>query len=129
MNFIYGWHPLEIGSIINNKLNIHTKYDTPEFFSRFRGSSPIIEYNNKFWAVIHFVRYTTPRVYYHSVVVFDKKMKPEQYSIPFCFRQTKIEYCLGFHISDENACFIFSENDSNPGFITIPLNKIKMINI
>ena len=129
MNFIYGWHPLEIGSIKDNKLTLHTKYDTPVIFSRFRGSSPIVEYNNKFWAVVHFVRYTTPRVYYHSVVVFDKKMKPEQYSLPFCFRQTKIEYCLGFHIREGNGCFIFSENDSSPGFITMPLSALKMVNV
>jgi len=130
INFIYGWHPLEIANISNNELHIHTSYNiTPTIFSKFRGSSSIVEYNNKFWAVAHFVKYSQPRVYYHSVVVFNKNIRPIEYSAPFCFRQNKIEYCLGFNINNGIACFIFSENDSNPGFITIPLTHLKMINI
>ena len=91
MHFIYGWHPLEIGSIDeNNELKIHTKYNTPSIFSRFRGSSNIVHYNHQFYTVIHFVKYTTPRVYYHAVVIFDKSMRPIKYSAPFCFCQNKI---------------------------------------
>ena len=62
---------------------------------------------------------------------FDEDIRPIQYSLPFCFRQTKIEYCIGLDIISSNGTdicyFIFSENDSNPGFIEIPLNRLHMI--
>jgi glycosyltransferase involved in cell wall biosynthesis len=132
MNFIYGWNPMEIGAIneAGNKLEIHTKYDTPRIFGRFRGSSALCEYEGKYYCVVHFVKYSSPRVYYHSVVQFNKDtLKPEKFSAPFCFKQTKIEYCLGFWIKDGLCAFIFSQNDCDPGVITMPLGRLRWINI
>jgi len=129
MNFVYGWHPLVIGAVTENKLKIHTTIQTPAIFSRFRGSSGICEYDGKYWCVVHFVRYSTPRVYYHTVIQFNKDMKPEKYALPFVFRKHAIEYCLGFHIKDGIACFIFSQNDNEPGFITMPITNLKFLNI
>lgn len=131
MNFIYGWNPLEIGAInAENKLEIHTKYDTPAIFNRFRGSSPLVEYEDNLWGVVHFVKYSTPRVYYHSIVKFNRTtMKPEAYALPFCFRQTKIEYCLGFDLRDGVATFVFSENDSNPGMIHVPFTNLRFLQL
>ena len=131
LNFIYDWHPLVIGAVNeSNQLIIHTKYDTPTIFSRIRGSSPIYEFNNKLWCVVHHVRYSMPRVYYHYVVQFNRDtMKPEQYSLPFCFRNKAIEYCLGFLIKDDSFYFFFSENDDNPGVITIPMHDIRFLSI
>jgi tetratricopeptide (TPR) repeat protein len=152
MNFIYGWHPLQIGAInssfdftkeegkedktesdeikVVQKLEIHTTYETPRFFSRFRGSSTICEYEGRLWCVAHFVKYSTPRVYLHSVVTFNREtMKPESYSLPFVFRKHAIEYCLGFHIKDGKMCFIFSQNDNEPGFITMPVVNLRFLPI
>jgi hypothetical protein len=151
MNFIYGWHPLQIGAIntsfdfiedtsdnknpseeikIVQKLQIHTTFETPRFFSRFRGSSTICEYNGRLWCVAHFVKYSTPRVYLHSVVTFNREtMKPELYSLPFVFRKHAIEYCLGFHIKEGKMCFIFSQNDNEPGFITMPISNLQFLPI
>jgi hypothetical protein len=131
MNFIYNWYPLKIGAIDANKqLNIHTTIETPRFFQRFRGSSTICEYDGRLWCVAHLVRYSTPRVYLHSVVVFNREtMLVEMYSLPFCFRKTAIEYCLGLHIKDGQMCFIFSQNDSEPGIITIPITNLKFLTI
>ena len=128
-NFVYGWNPLEIGVVKENKLTIHTTHNTPHIFNRFRGSSPLVEYGDKLYCVVHFVKYSTPRVYYHSVVQFSLTMKVEAFAVPFCFRQTKIEYCLGFHINNDQACFIFSENDTNPGLITMPFKNLRMVSI
>ena len=150
MNFIYGWHPFQIGAVntsfdieetaddktpseeikIVQKLQIHTTFETPRFFSRFRGSSNICEYSGRLWCVVHFVKYTTPRVYLHSVVTFNREtMKPDLYSLPFVFRKHAIEYCLGFHIKEGNLCFIFSQNDNEPGFITMPISNIQFLPI
>jgi tetratricopeptide (TPR) repeat protein len=147
MNFIYGWHPLQIGAVnvsfdfIDSKsssgeisllqnLQIHTTFETPRFFSRFRGSSTICEYDGRLWCVAHFVKYSTPRVYLHSVVTFNREtMKPEMYSLPFVFRKHAIEYCLGLHIKDGKMCCIFSQNDNEPGFITMPINNLRFLPI
>jgi tetratricopeptide (TPR) repeat protein len=147
MNFIYGWHPLQIGAIntsfdftdsktssgeisLLQNLQIHTTFETPRFFSRFRGSSTICEYDGRLWCVAHFVKYSTPRVYLHSVVTFNREtMKPEMYSLPFVFRKHAIEYCLGFHIKDGKMCFIFSQNDNEPGFITMPITNLRFLPI
>jgi hypothetical protein len=131
MNFIYGWNPIEIGAVNkDNKLEIHTTYDTPALFNRFRGSSPLVEYEGKLWSVVHFVRYSTPRAYYHSIVQFNRDtMKPESYVLPFCFRQTKIEYCLGFDLRDGVATFVFSENDTNPGMIQVPFSNLRFLQL
>jgi glycosyltransferase involved in cell wall biosynthesis len=155
MNFIYGWDPLQIGAVnmtfdfakeenksesedkpqleeikLVQKLEIHTTFETPRFFSRFRGSSTICEYDGRFWCVAHFVKYSTPRVYLHSVVTFNREtMKPESYSLPFVFRKHAIEYCLGFHIKEGKMCFIFSQNDNEPGFITMPITNLRFLPI
>jgi hypothetical protein len=119
---------MEIGAINNNKLEIHTKINTPKFFSRLRGSSNICEYDGHLWCVVHFVRYTTPRVYYHSLVQLNREtLQPEMYSLPFCFRKTAIEYCLGLHIKDGKLCFIFSQNDTEPGFITMSISELRFL--
>ena len=125
MNFIHGWNPLEIGAVEGDRLEIHTRYDTPSFFSRCRGSSPIVEYEGKLYCVTHIVRYSSPRVYSHMVLQFNKQMRLEQYTIPFCFRNNKIEYCLGFHIKNDTCFFVFSENDTSPGTIDVPLSNLR----
>lgn len=128
MNFIYKWHPLQIGCVNNNQLNIHTSFDTPKFFDRFRGSSNICEYDGKLWTVVHFVKYSTPRVYYHSVVQLNSSnMRPEKYSLPFCFRNKAIEYCLGFNIRADGMCFVVSENDSNPCIIKLDKDILRFV--
>ena len=155
MNFIYGWHPLRIGAVntsfdfakdksedtpeektpseeikLVQGLEIHTTFETPRFFSRFRGSSTICEYEGRLWCVAHFVKYSTPRVYLHSVVTFNREtMKPESYSLPFVFRKHAIEYCIGLHIKDGKICYIFSQNDNEPGFITMPINNLRFLPI
>ena len=130
MNFIYGWSPFEIGAVQNGKLEIHTTYPSCALFGHCRGSSALVEYDGKLWAVTHYVKYVSPRIYSHSVVQFNRTtMRPEQYSLPFCFRATKIEYCLGFDIRDDVCCFTFSENDTSPGMITVPLGNLRFVSM
>lgn len=140
-NFIFGWHPLQIGSIHSHsddqahpighgQLKIHTVQNTPTFFTHFRGSSPLIEYNHKVYGVVHHVKYCTPRNYMHALVEFNKEtMKVERYTPLFCFRKTAIEYCIGFHIHNETATFVFSENDCDPGMIHVPFRNFRWVMI
>ncbi len=127
MNFIYGWHPLQIGAVKDNQLSIHTVQQTPAFFTHFRGSSGLVEYNQKLYAVVHHVKYCTPRNYMHSLVQFSKEMKVERYTPLFCFRKTAIEYCIGLDIQHDEATFLFSENDADPGKIQVPMSRFRWV--
>ena len=55
--------------------------------------------------------------------------KPEFISAPFCFRQKRIEYCLGFNVMNNACYFVFSENDSNPGLITVSVDRFKFCEV
>lgn len=132
MNFIHGWNPLQIGSVNEEtkKLEIHTSYPTPAMFGRVRGSSPLVVYEDKMWCVAHIVKYSTPRVYCHTVVQFHKDtMRIEKYAVPFFFRAMQIEYCIGFHLNNDVASFFFSENDTSPGLLQVPLSHLKFISL
>jgi predicted ATP-grasp superfamily ATP-dependent carboligase len=54
-------------------------------------------------------------------------MRPEKYSVPFCFRNNKIEYCLGFQLAADVCTFVFSENDTSPGMIRVPLAHLRFL--
>lgn len=121
---IYKWHPLQIGEIKNNKLVICTSLDTPTFFKHFRGSSNTVEYNNEYWMVVHGVKYSTPRKYYHIIIVLDKEYKLKKYSVPFYFETYMIEYCLGLVIENDCLYMTASRNDSNPIIVKVLIKDI-----
>lgn len=129
MNFIYGWNPLEIGAVSDDgTLAIHTTYATPAIFGRCRGSSRLVEYGGAWYAVVHFVKYSTPRIYSHSVVRFDRDtLRPMAFSAPFSFCENRIEYCIGFDIAKDMATFFFSRNDTDASMIRLPLSALRMI--
>lgn len=131
MNFIYGWSPFEIGAVNEEgKMEIHTTYQTNALFKNARGSSPLCEAEDKLWCVVHFVKYSQPRIYYHSVVQFNRStMKPERYTAPFVFCDPKIEYCLGFHVKNEQAVFLFSRNDTDASMMTVPMKNLRWLDL
>jgi hypothetical protein len=124
--FIYNWHPLQIGVLDeNNKLNIFIKNDTPRFFKNYRGSTNIVTYNNQLWMITHGVKYVTPRKYYHQFVILDKETyKPIKYTVPFYFKNYKIEYCVGLLIENDEAIIMFSQNDKDASMINVKINKL-----
>jgi hypothetical protein len=124
---IYKWHPLQLGEIKNNKLIIDTTKETPSIFKHLRGSSNIVEYNNEYWCVVHGVKYTTPRKYYHMIVILDKEYNLKKYSVPFYFETYMIEYCLGVLIENNNLCMSVSRNDSNPIIVKVYIKNMKKI--
>ena len=84
--FIYKWHPLEIGIVVDGKLEILSSFDTPSFFKHYRGSSNVVEYDNEFWVVTHGIKNCTPRKYFHQIVILDKNnYKVKKYTVPFFF--------------------------------------------
>jgi len=124
---IYKWYPLQIGKIENNILTINKTIETPKIFKHVRGSSNVVEYNNEYWVVVHGVKYTTPRKYYHLIVVLDKEYKINKYTVPFYFDTYKIEYCLGLLIENNIIYMTASRNDSNPIVVKIRIKDINKL--
>ena len=104
--FIYKWHPLQIGTLINNKLEIVNTIETPNIFKYYRGSSNVSEYNNEFWIVTHGIKNCEPRKYFHQIIVLDNNYNLIKYTIPFYFDTLAIEYCLGLYIKNETLNFL-----------------------
>ena len=74
--------------------------------------------------VVHGVKYTTPRKYYHMIIILDTEYKLIKYTVPFYFDKYKIEYCLGLLIDEEYIYMTASRNDSNPIIVKIRVQDI-----
>jgi hypothetical protein len=123
-NFIYKWHPLEIGKVIENKLEIILTLNTPKFFKYYRGSSNVVKYKNYYWMVTHGIKNCTPRKYFHQIVILNENFSLKKYTIPFYFDKLAIEYCLGLVILNDIAYMTVSQNDSNPIIVKIAIDKL-----
>ena len=123
-NFIYKWHPLEIGKVIENKLEIILTLNTPKFFKYYRGSSNVVKYKNYYWMVTHGIKNCTPRKYFHQIVILNENFSLKKYTIPFYFDKLAIEYCLGLVILNDIAYMTVSQNDSNPIIVKIAIEKL-----
>lgn len=106
INVIYKWKPLYICKINYNtqKLDlIKSNNNTPTFFSKFRGSTNGIEYNNKIWFIVHYCKKLyNKNIYIHNFVVFNKQMDLIGYSNPFNFKNCIVEYCIGMTLNIKN---------------------------
>lgn len=135
-NFIYGWHPLQLGSVIpeeadthGGQLRIHTVQETPTSWTHFRGSSNLVEYDSKVYCVAHHVKYSTPRIYLHTLIEFSKEMKPLRYTPFFTLRKMTIEYCLGLAIKHDTVTLLASEYDRNPGVFQVAFQKFRWVTV
>jgi hypothetical protein len=112
-------------SYIPNKLNITITNETPKFFRNYRGSSNVCEHNGQLWCITHGVKFTTPRKYYHQIVVLDSQtFKVVKYSVPFYFNNFTIEYCVGMQIFNNEMAIMFSQNDMNPCLLRIGMDRL-----
>ena len=68
---IYKFYPLQIGEVKDDKLKLIHTIQTPKCFKHLRGSSNTVEYNDEYWMVVHGVKYTSPRKYYHMIIILN----------------------------------------------------------
>ena len=126
--FVHKWFPLEVGRVNGSKLDITTRHSTSPYFSKMRGSANAVRYKDQFWCLTHVVKYGSPRKYYHHIVVLDgSTLKPVRLSMPFYFKTHGIEYCLGFHVDQEQAQFVYSTFDASPRSTTVPLSQFEFL--
>lgn len=128
--FIYKWHPLQVGTVEDDgRLAIKVTHNTPVFFDHMRGSTPLYAgLAGELWAIVHLVKYSSPRKYFHALVFLDATTyKVNRYSLPFVFEKRQIEYCLAAHIVDDQLHAVFSRNDAAPAWAHVPLKSLVMI--
>lgn len=128
--FIYKWHPVEIGSVVNGRLVIEERIHSPAYFNEFRGSSPAVQWRGLLFFSTHSVSFSQEkniRTYLHSIVVLD--LTSEKHSVvgvtpPFCFEKPQIEYNIGLDIYKGHALFLYSTMDRTSQFVRVPLWRI-----
>lgn len=125
-DMIYRWHPLEIGTPLKDELVIHTTYKTPWFFQHLRGSAVPVRIGDELWVLVHFVEYSSPRKYFHCLVVLNGvTYAPKRMSLPFVFRKVGIEYCLGMEVSGNDLVFYPSTHDNTPYSLRVPRSQFQ----
>jgi tetratricopeptide (TPR) repeat protein len=133
--FIYNWHPFQAGVVnpATQQLDITIKHETPPFFQKLRGSAnPILTNDGKeYLALVHVVKYGTPRKYYHLLVALDKTtLKPTRISLPFYFETHGIEYCIGLAMQPDNKpLFVYSTFDAEPRQFVAPMTMFTFLPI
>jgi len=124
--FIYKWHPMQIGKIVDEThLEIHKIYDPSTIvFGKIRGSSCFIEDTiegvNGLVGVVHFSEELYPRQYFHRLVLLEKNsFKPLKYTDPFYFNHLGIEFCIGFMKKEMDYIFWISKMDRDPSMVKV----------
>ena len=129
-DMIYAWHPLQVGRVKGDTLDIHTTHATPPFFERMRGSAAPLLIDDEYWVMTHVVEYSVPRKYYHMIVVLDAATyAPKRTTLPFVFERASVEYCLGLCIGDGGLDCVYSSMDDDPRRITIPFSSLQWMKL
>jgi hypothetical protein len=127
-DIVYSWNPLRVGHIEKSELKFDKEIETPWFFRHLRGSSCPIRVKNELLFLVHYVMYTTPRRYFHCIVVLDRDTYvPKRISLPFVFRKDGIEYSLSMTQIKNEFEFIFSSWDDSPTITRVPVSDIEWI--
>jgi hypothetical protein len=124
--FIYKWHPMEIGILVETRLEIQKTYDTSNVvFGKIRGSScfieDCIEGIDGYVGLVHFSEELYPRQYFHRLVLLEKDtFKPLKYTDPFYFDYLGVEFCIGFTKKELNYVFWVSKLDRDAYSLSFP---------
>ena len=131
---IYEWHPLRIGTMIDEHKHIidfHTTIETPRSFRFLRGSSNGVCYNGQVWFMVHGV--AKDYNYYHQFVVLDgTTFHVVQYTYPFKLEGDRpTEFCLGLDINPRTHTMTvaYSVMDGSSVLRQIPMWKIDRLMI
>jgi len=140
--FIYSWNPMQIGRIkeegdgCRRRLEIVDQIDTSSLalFRYFRGSTAFVATTEDgdgdgYIGLVHFSVETTPRHYYHCVVVLDTNLHPVKYSMPFYFQKVSVEFCIGMDVSQETYTFWFSRMDRDPMMICVSKKDVLLFDV
>jgi glycosyltransferase involved in cell wall biosynthesis len=117
---VYKWSPLTVGDMADGKFTTtHTVTESvPAFFRNLRGSTNGTtvrgaDGRDEVWFMCHYVGYSTPRQYYHCIVVLDPAtFAVKRHSALFKFEGEKIEYALGLVVESDRIMISYSKWDA-----------------
>ena len=126
---IYEWHPLRIGTMLDENrhvIDFHTTIETPRSFRFLRGSSNGVTYNGQVWFMVHGV--AKDYNYYHQLVVLDgMTFNVVQFTYPFKLDgRQPTEFCLGLDINPDTHIITvaYSVMDGSSVLKQIPIWKL-----
>ena len=129
-DIIYAWSPLQIGRVRGTRLEILRTIPTSWIFQHLRGSAVPFRVGPDYWTVVHFIDHGSPRKYFHAIVILNGETYiPHSISMPFTFKATGIEYCLGARATPEGIEFAFSSWDDNPCLTTVPVESFSWLQL
>lgn len=128
LRIVYEWSPLTVAEKVeDDKIKFLSRdADVPSFLRDVRGSSHgqrvvTADGREEIWFLCHLVQYTTPRHYYHLIVILDgETLKYKRHSILFKFHDECIEYALGMVVEPHRLLLSFSRMDRTSAVITVP---------
>ena len=122
LRVMYDWSPLTVGKVVDGQLEILTmNKSVPPFFRDVRGSTHGMRFGGELWFLCHIANYTTPRTYYHLLVVLDgTTLELKRHSILFKFADESIEYALGLIVECERILISFSRFDRTSAVLVMP---------
>jgi hypothetical protein len=129
---VYEWSPLTIGAVEGSELKIVShRTEVPAFFRDVRGSSHgqrvvCADGTEEIWFLCHLVHYTTPRHYYHLLVILDgETLAVKRHSILFKFHDECIEYALGLVVEPRRLLISYSRMDRTSAVMEIPRDVVE----
>lgn len=121
LRVVYDWSPLTIGMTDGDNLRILSRStNVPSFFQDLRGSTNGVVVGAERWFLCHIANYTTPRTYYHMIVVLDENLAYKRNTILFKFHDVCIEYAIGMIVEDERVLITYSKMDRSSAIMEIP---------
>ena len=128
LKLVYQWSPLMIAELTPDQQSVSivtTHKEVPAFFRDVRGSSNGCLVGDELWFLCHYVHYSTPRHYYHLIVVLDAvTMAYKRHSILFKFHGDSIEYALGMVVEPERLLFSYSKMDRTSAVMVVPRSVV-----
>lgn len=117
---VYSWSPLTVGELRDGAfVTTDLVRDVPGFFRDLRGSTNGCLVpgagagTDELWFLTHYVAYSSPRHYYHCIVVLDAKtLAVKRHSTLFKFEGEKIEYSLGLVVEADRLLMTYSKWDA-----------------
>ena len=104
---IYAWHPLIVGQLDGDALQVHESHSTPHWWKHLRGSASPFRVGDRWIALAHIVVPKAPREYFSVLVELEPpSWRPKTWSMPFYFLAPGVEYCLSAQAFDDVHFFV-----------------------
>jgi hypothetical protein len=124
LRIVYEWSPLTILSEEGAELSADNK--VPVLFRDVRGSTNGCLVGEDLWFLCHLVHHSSPRTYYHLLVVLDATtLAFKRHSILFKFSETWIEYALGLVVEADRLLISYSRNDGSSSIVSLTRETVE----